>query len=80
MRLCVSSMGIFKTKVFLRSASTLMRLREGGGEKKKKKSHKRGGGKGGGGIYSFKKIKRVFVAVGGLGERLRRFRMLVRAS
>lgn len=35
MRLCVSSMGIFKTKVFLRSASTLMRLREGGGEIKK---------------------------------------------
>lgn len=38
MRLCVSSMGIFKTKVFLRSASTLVRLRgEEGGEEKKKK-------------------------------------------
>lgn len=35
MRLCVSSMGIFKTKVFLRSASTLVRLRGGREEKKK---------------------------------------------
>lgn len=37
MRLCVSSMGIFKTKVFLRSASTLVRVREGQGEEKKRK-------------------------------------------
>lgn len=43
MRLCVSSMGIFKTKVFLRSASTLGRLRgrEGGEEKKRKEGKKK---------------------------------------
>lgn len=41
MRLCVSSMGIFKTKVFLRSASTLVRLRgEEGGEEKRRKEGK----------------------------------------